>query len=61
MPAIVYRIDYRPPGWERFREGIDELVTCDRYSETPEEVADMYRCFDGHRWGPGEFRAVRED
>jgi len=59
---MIYRIDYRPPGWERFREGVSEYVTCTNGGDqTPDEIADAFRTYEGHRYGPGEFRAVRED
>ena len=62
MTAIVYRIDYRPPGCQEWREGVDELVTCsDGGDQTPEEIADTFGVYEGHRFGPGEVRAVREE
>ena len=62
MPAIVYRIDYRPPGWQEFQEGVSEYITCAKGPEPSlAEIADAFRTYEGHRFGLGEFRAIRED
>ena len=58
---IEYRIDYRAPGCQEWEEGVDVEETSEDFPESARDVADRFKVYEGHRFGRGEFLAVRLD